>query len=172
MIYKDRVGLRAIENGDLEQLRQWRNDPEYRIYFREHREISAEAQLHWFENVVLPCKNSYMFSITFDDELVGCAGLVYVDTINRNADLSIYIGKDRLYIDDEIAPKAANLLIEYAFQELNLHKLWTEVYSIDNKKQHFFEKILNFEKEGVLSQHHYTCGKWVDSIFYGRIKCD
>lgn len=172
MICDGRVGLRAIDKSDLEQLRNWRNDPEFRVYFREQREISAEAQLQWFENVVLPFKNSCMFAIIFDGELVGCTGLVYINNIDRNADLSIYIGKDRLYIDNEIAPKAANLVIDYAFNELNLHKLWTEVYSIDMKKQHLFENVLKFKKEGVLSQHHYTRGGWVDSIFYGRIKHD
>lgn len=172
MMYNEQVGLRAIERGDLEKLRNWRNDRELRVFFREHREISIEAQLSWYEDVVLPCRDSYMFAITCDDELVGCAGLVYLNKIDRNADLSIYVGKDLLYIDDVIAPKAAQLLIEYAFNELNLHKLWTEVYSIDIKKQYFFEKILGFKKEGTLSQHHYTLGKWVDSILYGKLNND
>ena len=172
MMPENNVSLKAIERTDLNQLRNWRNDPNLRQFFREYRDISSEAQRLWFENIVLPFKDSYMFGIWFNDELVGCAGLVYVDLINRNADLSIYVGKDQLYIDDYIAPNAAKLVMDFAFEELNLHKLWTEVYSIDRKKQHFFEEILQFNKEGTLKENHFTQGKWVDSILYGKIRID
>ena len=52
MIKGKKVYLSAIEENELEQLRKWRNLPEYRKHFREYRDISASMQRKWFENVV------------------------------------------------------------------------------------------------------------------------
>ena len=52
MISGNKVYLTSIEAGDLEQLRYWRNLPEFRKHFREYREISSSMQHRWFEGVV------------------------------------------------------------------------------------------------------------------------
>ena len=46
------VSLRAVEKSDLKQLLIWRNNPKFRIFFRENREINNCNQKQWFENVV------------------------------------------------------------------------------------------------------------------------
>ena len=56
------VGLRAIERGDLPQLLTWRNQPEYRRYFREYRELSSVNQAEWFESRVVHDRNTVMFA--------------------------------------------------------------------------------------------------------------
>ena len=43
------TGLRALEISDLEKLLEWRNQPEYRRFFREYRELNSENQKRWFE---------------------------------------------------------------------------------------------------------------------------
>ena len=57
------VGLRAIEESDLSQLLLWRNQPNYRRFFREYRELSQVNQRNWFDSKVLNDKNTEMFSI-------------------------------------------------------------------------------------------------------------
>ena len=69
---------------------------------------------------------------------MGACGLCYIDWINRSADFSIYIGYKDLYIDDIYAIEAGVLLKDYGLNILNLHRLWAEIYSIDNKKKIFF----------------------------------
>ncbi|USK69965.1 GNAT family N-acetyltransferase [Peribacillus asahii] len=164
------VGLRAIEKMDLNKLLEWRNQPEFRLFFREYRELSAENQLQWYEKLVLNDVNTRMFAIVElkTGELIGACGLCYIDWVNRNADFSIYIGKDNLYIDDVLAVDAARIMEKYGFEELNLHRLWAEIYSIDEKKKIFFNN-LNFEQEGHFKETHWTQGQWVDSLFYGKL---
>jgi len=164
------TGLRAIEKSDLSQLLQWRNQPEFRLFFREFRELNYENQLSWFEKYVMNDPNTRMFAIVELETniLIGACGLCYIDWINRNADFSIYIGKENLYIDKSYATDAAESMEKYGFEELNLHKLWAEIYSIDEKKIDFFE-TMGFEREGYFKQTHWTQGKWVDSIYYGKI---
>lgn len=165
--------LRAIEESDLKPLLEWRNKPHFRKYFREYRELSWNQQKSWYENVVLKDDLVRMFAIVRkeDDKLLGACGLCYIDQVNRNADFSIYIGKDDLYIDENYAIDAANILLAYGFDELNLHRVWAEIYSIDKAKINFFD-ALNFTQEGVHRETHWTDGKWVDSLFYGKLRSE
>ncbi len=164
------VGLRAIEESDLSQLLLWRNQPNYRRFFREYRELSQTNQRNWFDSKVLNDKSTEMFSIVDINtgELLGACGLCYIDWINRNADFSIYIGKDDLYIDEKYAIEAAQIMMKYGFEELNLHRLWSEIYSFDEAKKVMFDR-LGFKLEGVHKETHWTEGKWCDSLFYGYV---
>ncbi|MBF0369954.1 MAG: GNAT family N-acetyltransferase [Magnetococcales bacterium] len=170
MLTGKHTGLRAIERDDLKPLLNWRNKPKFRRYFREYRELSMAQQERWFEKVVLGDPNTRMFAIVSlaDNQLLGAAGLCYIDGINRNADLSIYIGHDDLYIDDHYALDAARVLLKYGFEELSLHRIWAEIYSIDNDKKCFFDH-LGFTLEGTHRQTHWTEGGWTDSLFYGLL---
>lgn len=171
MLKGNLVGLRAIEKTDLTQLLQWRNNPEFRRFFREYRELNSENQLQWFEKYVINDPNTIMFAIVEleTEKLIGACGLCYIDWVNRNADFSIYIGKDNLYIDTSFAIEAAQLMENYGFEELNLHRLWAEIYSIDEAKIKFF-KELEFTQEGRFKETHWTEGKWVDSVYFGKIR--
>lgn len=167
MLQGNKVGLRAVEKNDLEQLLAWRNQPEFRKYFREYRELNSENQKMWFEKFVMQDRNTEMFAIVEleNNQLIGACGLCYIDWMNRSADFSIYIGKDDLYIDSVYAIDAAKVMMKYGFEELNLHRLWSEIYDFDEAKKEMF-KALGFEIEGRHKQTHWTDGKWCDSLFY------
>ena len=125
MLTGEWIGLRAIEREDLPLLKSWRNKPEFRRYFREYRELRSEHQTGWFENIVMKDSRTIMFAILelASERLLGACGLCYIDWVNRNADFSIYIGADDLYIDDKYAVDAAKVMIRYGFEELGLHRL-------------------------------------------------
>ena len=173
MLTGEITGLRAIEENDLEQLLAWRNDPRMRRFFREYRELNMTQQKSWFDAKVNNDPATRMFAIVDLEtkELMGAAGLCYIDGINRNADFSIYLGIDDLYIDEDYVPDAGRVLLRYGFEELNLHKVWAEIYSIDKPKQQLFYE-LGFTREGVHRETHWTEGQWVDSLFYGLLAKD
>lgn len=164
------TGLRAIEPADLPQLLKWRNKPEYRRYFREYRELGMEHQKQWYEKMVQRDEKNIMFAIAelASDRLLGACGLCYINWVDKNADFSIYIGADNLYIDDKFAPDAAFIMIRYAFEELGLHRLWAEIYDFDENKKNLF-KLLSFTLEGHHRQTHWTESRWNDSLFYGLL---
>lgn len=162
MIKGNKVYLTAIEEEDLEQLRNWRNLPDYRKHFREYREISRTMQKNWFEHIVNGDNTTIMFAIRMTDtnELAGCCGLCYINWVHRHSDLSLYIGKDRAYIDGEgIAEESCRLLFEYGFNELGLNKIWTEIYEFDDKKYDLYKK-LGFNEDGFLRKQYFYEGKW------------
>jgi len=164
------VGLRAIELDDLYQLLEWRNKPSFRRFFREYRELSKEQQRKWFDEYVVGDRNTIMFSIVSleSEQLLGACGLCYINWVDRNADFSIYIGFQDLYIDSMYTDDAAKIMMQFAFEELGLHRLWAEIYSFDEKKKAMFER-LGFSLEGQHRDTHWTEGKWWDSLYYSRL---
>jgi RimJ/RimL family protein N-acetyltransferase len=174
MIVGDKIILTAVEKEDLVQLKYWRNNENYRKYFREYRELNSEMQMNWFEKYVLNDKSTIMFSIRRreDDVLLGCCGLCYINWIYRYADLSLYIGAEDLYIDNVgYAEESCKLIFEYAFNKLNLNKVWTEIYEFDYKKNNLYKKI-GLNLDGVLRENYFYDGRWIDSFIYSILRKD
>lgn len=170
MLKGEYTGLRAIERDDLAQLLEWRNRPEYRRYFREYRELGMENQNAWYSELSNSRTKSIMFAIVelVNNRLLGACGLCYVNWIDRNADFSIYIGADNLYIDEKFAPDAAQTMLKYGIAELGLHRLWAEIYEFDEPKKRLFD-VLGFTLEGCHRQTHWSEGKWHNSLFYSLL---
>jgi hypothetical protein len=174
MISGNKIGLRAIERSDLTLLKKWRNNPALRKNFREVRELNDFNQEIWFDKT---CRssNDFMFIIVRldDNEPLGAAGLLYINWINRSADFSFYIGFQDKYIDDDgYALEATKLLIDYGFNNLNLNKIWMELYEFDTKKNNFFQNHFNFKHDALLRQNCFEDGRFWDSFIISLLKCD
>lgn len=173
MIKGNLVGLKAVEKEDLGLLRDWRNYTEFRRNFREVRELSLTDQEAWFESLQKTKHVNYMFTIVrlSDNKPIGAAGLLYINWIIRSADFSFYIGEDKSYIDQEgYAKEAAQLLIYYGFKNLNLHKIWMELYEFDSKKLAFFQDIFDFKIDGKLRDNCFEDGRYWDSYIISLLK--
>ena len=97
-------------------------------------------------------------------------GLVYINWVIKSADISFYIGEKNVYIDSvDYADEALNLLMKYAFNQLNMHKLWTELYEFDTKKINFYEKY-QFKQDAVLRDNCFEDGKYWNSYIYSIIQ--
>lgn len=170
MINGELISLSVIEKEDLLSLQNWRNNSFLKQFFREHSELSYTDQLNWYEK--LKDKNEYFFCIRLNstNELIGVVGVNYVNWINRTCQLSIYIGKENLYIDENGWAKEAVCLIEsYAFETLHLNKIFCEVYEFDNKKLKLLTES-NYSKEGELRKHIFKNGKYYNSVILSKIK--
>ncbi len=166
------VGLRAMEREDLTLLRDWRNITSFRRNFREHRELNMANQNAWFDRTVAS-PNDYFFIIQrMEDNLpIGAGGLLYVNWIIRSADFSFYIGMNNLYIDnDGLAKESVTLLLDYAFKNLNLNKVWMELYEFDTKKIEFFTKVFGFKVDGKLRKNCFEDGVYHDSFIISILK--
>jgi RimJ/RimL family protein N-acetyltransferase len=173
MIKGKNIGLRALEKEDLTHLRDWRNLPDFRRNFREVRELSLTDQEEWFDSLQKTKHLNYMFTIVDlkKNQPIGAAGILYVNWVIRSGDLSFYIGDENKYIgNDGIAKEAAKLLINYGFKNLNLHKLWMELYEFDNEKIEFFTKDFGFNKDGLLRDNCYEDGKYWNSYIISLLK--
>ena len=175
MIKGKKVGLRAVEEKDLPFLRDWRNIPDFRKNFREVRELSLLDQRFWLDSLQKSRHNNYMFTIVDlkSNKAIGAAGLLYINWIIRSADFSFYIGDQGKYIGkDGVAKEAAQLLINYGFNNLNLNKLWMELYEYDTQKLNFFINDFRFRKDGLLRSNCYEEGRYWDSFIISLLSKD
>ena len=150
MLLGQYVGLRAIESTDLPVLMEWRNNPEYRKYFREYRELNFDMQERWYNDVVLNDSRVIMFSIVelLTNRLLGVTGLCSINWIC-----------------------ASRVLIKYAFEELAFHRVWAEIYDFDFRKQKMF-KTLGFTLDGRHRQTYWYDNEWHDSLVYSLLCTD
>ena len=173
MITGNLVGLRAVEKGDLEFLRDWRNNPDFRKNFREVRELSLSDQESWLESLSKTKHINFMFVVVRleDNKPIGAAGLLYLNWINRAADFSFYIGEQKAYIDNEgYSLEATRLLIDYGFKNLNLNKIWMELYEFDHAKLKFFKEQFKFQVDGKLRDNCFEEGRYFDSYIISILK--
>ncbi|MDO8997147.1 MAG: GNAT family N-acetyltransferase [Sediminibacterium sp.] len=173
MIKGKYIGLRAVEIEDLIVLRDWRNNSDFRRNFREHKELNLLNQEDWLKKVYSN-PNDFMFVIIEleSNRPIGACGLLYTNWINRSSDFSFYIGKDDLYIDDKYSFDAAFTLIKYGFEELNLNKIWMELYEYDTKKLLFFQNRFQFKVDGKLRQNAFSEGNYWDSYIISLLKSE
>ena len=103
---------------------------------------------------------------------MGCCGFVYINWVHRHADLSLYIGWEDAYIDNEgYAEESCMLLLDYGFKELCLNKVWTEIYEFDDKKKALYDKF-GFQQDGLLRQNYWYEGQWWDSRILSLLSYD
>mgnify|MGYP002621277970 FL=1 len=170
MLVGKKCHLTAVNSQSLEQMREWRNDPELRQYFREYREISDFMQNSWYERVSKD-QNQVNFEIRdpAKDVLIGHCGLYYIDWRSRHAEFGIYVGHNS-YRSSGYGSDALRTLIRYGFNDLNLNKIWCEVYS-NNKALDIYRHV-GFKDEGILRDKYFNNGRYWDSYMLSMLKKD
>lgn len=101
------------------------------------------------------------------NKFLGWVSLNEVQFKNRGAELSIAIIHD----DDRgkgYGYDALNLICNFSFYELGLHKIRLQVNSNNNNAVKLYEKI-GFKKEGTDREALYQDGKWIDIYNYGLL---
>lgn len=171
MIIGEKIYLTAVNKESIKQLMNWRNNPDLRKYFREYREISDTMQESWYVNRVLNNDKQVDFEIHDIEtkKMIGHCGLYYINWVNRTAELSIYIG-DEDFRGGGYGKDALKTLMNYAFKNLNLNRVWCEVFS-NNEAIQIYRKI-GFVDEGKMREHHFENGQYLDSYILGLLKSE
>ena len=166
------VTLRALEKEDLEILKEWRNSKHVRKSTREYKLLNMINQKNWFESIhQLNPPREIMFGILNKrKKLIGVTGLTYIDWKNRNSEISIYFSTNNWQTKSE-AKEVINLILEYGFEELNLHRLYVEIFSLMKENIKLFSQ-LKFIKEGELREKIWRQNKWWDTIIFSKLSSE
>ena len=159
------VHLKKIYNFDwrVEWVRQMRNKPELMKNFRQNLPISYMEQRRWFAQ--LNPKNVCLFTVHLDGPdpiIVGYVGLNPIDNRHSHAEFGIFL--DPGYHGKGYGALALKLLLKHGFDELKLHKIYSDVLDYPGENTFEFYKKLGFKSEGRLKEHYSKDGKWIDSI--------
>ena len=166
------VNLRSLEIDDLGILKKWRNDKITRNHTREYRLLNMINQKHWFETIHKDNPPKFlMFGVTDKrKKLVGVCGLTYIDWKNRHCEISIILYLKNWQKTKE-AKETISLLINYGFGELNMRRLWVEIFDTIPENIKLFDS-LNFHREGILRDKLWRQKKWHNSYIYSKLSTD
>lgn len=162
------IYLRPVEDSDIKIIQLWRNKKDIQPFVREYRELSKKHIQDWLESTSV--SNKFEFFIIEDEHHnpIGVTGLTYIDWVSRNADIHLAIYEHN-WIDSKYAPEVLKVMLDYGFNQLNLHRVYAEVYEVDTVKIDFFTSS-NFKLDGILRGHHYYNGKYINSHIYSILK--
>jgi RimJ/RimL family protein N-acetyltransferase len=167
-----RLYLRPISREDISQMTVWMNDPDTTRFLSMVHPMSLEGELKWFENTETNKGKNVIFAIVLkdSDEMIGVMGLHGIDHLHGIATTGSYIGKEE-YRGKGYGTEAKMLVLEYAFNTLNLRKICSFVYDFNLRSKRCLEKC-GYRVEGVLKKQHYRNGEYRDDVLLAIFKED
>lgn len=125
----ERVNLVVIDPArHCENGLRWVNDPDVRKFLAGRLfPLGFIAERDWCENASRGCENEIQLAIELKDGThVGNIGLHKVNWVSRHAETGALIGDGR-YRSKGFGTEAKLLLLQHAFLQMNLHKLYSKV---------------------------------------------
>jgi len=164
-----KIYLRGLEEQDLENLRKWLCDSEItKLLFQGERPLNLDHMKQEFQTKIND-DSEIVFAIMTksNNKHIGWAGIYDINRSSRNAEVRFFIG-DKKYWKMGLATDAVSLLIDYAFNKLNLHRIFGGS-NIENKGSVKVFKKLKFKQEGIIKEGHFRNGKYYDLVTFGLI---
>lgn len=157
---------------DAEEFAAWHSDPVFQRlgYDQSIRPTSvAEARKlmeRWRDD--WPSSVNFAVRALDDDRLVGLTRLYDIVPSNRVAVLGISIGRTTEWRKG-FGADASRVTIRYGFQELNLHRIWLDVFGYNDRAAALYRR-LGFTEEGRLREHFERDGRRHDVILMGLLR--
>ncbi len=166
MLTGEKITLRPIRMEDWEQTVKWRNDLFIRASTVSHPfPVTDEMEKEWYENNLRSKNNSFLpFTVVSKDDAIvlGYFSLNNINWISRNGFVSGAIG-DHGNMGKGMGREAVSLLLDYAFNYLNMNKISAYVKTDHPALKTWLE--LGAIQEGVLVRHFFSEGKFSDLAF-------
>ncbi|TXT58575.1 MAG: Spermidine N(1)-acetyltransferase [Promethearchaeota archaeon] len=169
----ERIDLRPSDSDHKDLYKKWMNIPEARTFAHNVFPITAKQIEHWFE----PSGDRFPDFVSFemwhkkDKKPIGFVGLNHINWVNRNANIFIRIGEVD-YWREGYATEAAQMVIDYGFLELDLHKIYAGVHAPNVASWTVAERKIGFIREGVLKEEVYVNGEYQDAYKYRLLRSE
>jgi len=141
-IFENDIGLRLLEEQDIEMIRTWRNRDDTRIFFEDSKIITTEGQKSWFRQYRQKA-DDYYFVICWNDGTGyrPAGGVSLYSIADGRAEYGrCLIGDERARRRD-LLTKASRILIGIARSRLGLSELYLKVFRTNAAAIRVYEKI-------------------------------
>jgi len=166
----ERIYLREVRSYDAnETYCGWMNDPSVSQYLESRFYPHTVKSLKKYIKDKQGDRSNVFLAIILKDSNrhIGNIKLGPIDDIHRLADIGIIIGEKDCW-GKGYATEAIRLIVKYAFDKLNLHKVTAGCYGPNKGSIKAFKKA-GFLQEGVHKTHCYCNGRYVDDVLLGLI---
>ncbi len=161
-----------IRYEDRLEIMKWRNDQIYHL--RQDQPLTEKDQNSYFKNTVATLfqkknPNQILFSFLRKNICIGYGGLVHINWIDKNAEIS-FIMDTELEAEgfEENWSVYLQLIENVAFNELHLHKIY--VYAFD-LRPHLYDVLLsnNYFLDARLKDQCCFNEKFIDVVIHSKI---
>ena len=159
---------KPIRKSDLKIIVKWLNDPGTNQYLGAsvRRGTNSETRLNWYKKYKNE-KTKKIFIISSDKKPIGQVGLTDINLQDNNAELYVVIG-EKEFRGKGIGQQAIKYIIDYAFNNLKLHRISLGCFEENIAGMKCYEKR-GFKKEGVVRDQFYKNGKYYNEVKMGLI---
>lgn len=167
---------RRLEKSDLAARVAWFNSPEIYASMPLDVPFSLDATEQWYAQTVLnPTRRDFCFDVVESDgaaetRLTGAmAGLTDIDYRHRRAKLYVVVNPD--HFREGIGRASVCWLCNFGFLGLDLNRVYLYTLAGNIGAAEFYS-ALGFAREGILRQHRYHLGGFVDRCVYGLLRSE
>jgi len=169
------VLLRPVQKSDITYFLKWFNDPEIIQYQGMYLPMTEMAEQKYIEDLgTSRDRIDALFVIeataSAKSKPIGDIGLHRIHPKDHNATLGITIG-DKEYWSKGFGTEAAQLIIKYGFEQLNLHRISSSVFSFNEHSIKMHQKI-GFSLEGRRREVFFKNGDYCDEVMFGLLRED
>ena len=170
---KGEYSIVPIRFEDRYNIMKWRNEQIYHL--RQDKFLTKENQDKYFNDIVSVLfeqeqPNQILFSYLKDNKCIGYGGLVHINWIDKNAEISFIMDTNLENDFFEFHWSTFLKLIEkVAFMEIDLHKLFVFAF---NLRPHLYNVLENnnYFKDAVLKEHCFIENCYKDVVIHSKIK--
>jgi len=171
-IFKSGVfSIVPIRYEDRIDIMNWRNEQMYHL--RQDKPLTEKSQENYFNGTLARIfdqekPNQILFSYLKNDKCIGYGGLVHINWIDKNAEISFIMNTDLEKMNFSSYWKIFLKLIEkVAFKELNFKKIFTFAFDLRPYLYSTLEAS-GFLKEATLIEHFFFDGEYKDVIIHTK----
>lgn len=168
LLKSDKIKITALKEEDIDTVTKWYEDTTFLRVF----DFNPAAPLYrgkikeWLlEEINNP--NNYFFAMReeSDGPMIGYVEIERISWNNGVGGIAIGIG-DLKQCGKCYGKEALSLVMDFAFRELNLHRLQLIAISYNERAIRLYEK-LGFKREGIYREAVFRDGKRYDIYLYG-----
>jgi len=168
-LVEGKVRIRPLRYADRERLAKLANNKKIWLNVRDmfpHPYTIEDAEK--FIDTVKQRDPQVTFAIEYDFKFVGAIGLVLQQDVYRfSAEIGYWMGEP--YWGKGIATQAVSLLSKYAFEELNMEKLFAGVFEGNVGSKKVLLKC-GFQQEGIAKKAIFKNKKFMDELRFGKVR--
>jgi RimJ/RimL family protein N-acetyltransferase len=165
----EQVALTSLGAGDLPVMFRWINDRSEVLWNASYRPVTEAQHAEWFD-AIQRRKDTVIFGIRLLDtqRLIGSCQLHSINNIHRSAELQIRLGESKGR-GHGYGTEAVQLLLDFAFKDLNLHRVYVHVLGTNERALRLYAKV-GFLREGTLREAAHINGRYVDIVLLGILR--
>ncbi len=159
------VGLRPMLSEDAWLLYRWFNDQRVLEDMGLRHTLFCvsveEERSRVSKKLASPTDRDFIVVDLVSDHPIGWAGLSHIDLRNSSAEIDIVIGDPREWDRGKDA-EAARLLVEHAFEVMNMHRIYARVAD-ENRRGIACLEASGLTVEGTMRDDHHHRGRFASS---------